>query len=381
MKKWPLILALLPFAAFAQTKPKTTTTSKTVVTPKPPVTKGFTIEGKVDGFDEGTDVLMYKNGENVEMARTKIAKGKFVLKGTLSEPSLCFVIIGSEKPVEIFVENAIISMKGKKMQPPVYEIEGSASHKDFAQFLKNFMPFATQSNAISQTLNATPVGTEREKLMESYNTNKAGLQKVIDDFVTAKPKSAINPFILHATFNFYDDIVQLERRYNLMDAKLKTTEGGVQLRDFIADAKIGAIGTDAMDFSQPDTTGKAISLSSFRGKYVLIDFWASWCGPCRSENPNVVENFKKFSSKNFTVLGVSLDRTGQKEKWVSAINEDHLTWTHVSDLQWWSNSVALLYKVKSIPQNFLVDPQGKIVAKNLRGPDLEAKLCELLGCN
>jgi peroxiredoxin len=113
----------------------------------------------------------------------------------------------------------------------------------------------------------------------------------------------------------------------------------------------------------------------------LLDFWASWCGPCRQENPTVVQNYHKFKDKNFTVLGVSLDRPGQKAKWLQAIHADNLTWTHVSDLQFWNNAVAQQYRVQSIPQNFLIGPDGKIVAKNLRGPDLESKLCEVLGCN
>ena len=122
-----------------------------------------------------------------------------------------------------------------------------------------------------------------------------------------------------------------------------------------------------------------IPVASSEGKFLVLDFWASWCRPCRAENPNVVKAYNKFKDKNFTVLGVSLDQ--QKDAWVKAIEKDKLAWTQVSDLQSWNNSVAQMYRVQSIPQNFLIDPNGKIVAKDLRGADLEKKLCELLGCN
>jgi len=363
MKKLLFALLLSPLLVVAQTN-----------------TKGFTIEGKLDGYPDGTEIRLFKNGENVETAKTKLLKTKFVIKGKVDEPILCFLIIGDDKPVEMYVENAIITIKGKKVQPPAFEISGSASHKDFAEFLKGFMPLAQQSSTLAATVNKTAPGAERDALMVTYNKQQEAIQAEIDKFIKTKPRSLVSAFVLRATYQFNEDIIKLENRYNQLDAAVKNSAAGKELDAFITESKIGAIGTEAIDFSQPDTTGKSISLSSFRGKYVLVDFWASWCGPCRSENPNVVENFKKFSSKNFTVLGVSLDRPGQKDKWVNAIKEDGLTWTHVSDLQFWNNSAAVLYNIKGIPQNILVDPQGKIVAKNLRGPALQEKLCELLGC-
>lgn len=138
------------------------------------------------------------------------------------------------------------------------------------------------------------------------------------------------------------------------------------------------LGKQAPDFSLPDVNGKEVKLSSFRGKYVLVDFWASWCGPCRQENPNVVKAYNQFKDKNFTILGVSLDREGQKDKWLKAIKDDGLTWTHVSDLKFWESNVVPLYHIEGIPYNVLVDPEGKIIAEGLRQQQLLTKLQEVL---
>ena len=138
------------------------------------------------------------------------------------------------------------------------------------------------------------------------------------------------------------------------------------------------VGKEAPDFGMPDANGKEVKLSSFKGKYVLVDFWASWCGPCRQENPNVVNAYNRFKDKNFTVLGVSLDRPGQKDKWLKAISDDQLTWTNISDLQFWNSPVVSLYGFEGIPFNILVDPQGKVIAEGLRGSGLEGKLEEVL---
>ena len=151
---------------------------------------------------------------------------------------------------------------------------------------------------------------------------------------------------------------------------------GMYLAQYIAESKKNAVGSLLPDFTQADTTGKPFTLSSLRGKYVLIDFWASWCGPCRRENPNIVAAYNKYSKKNFTILGVSLDQA--KPAWLDAINMDGLSWNHVSDLHGWSNAVAQQFQIVNIPQNILLGPDGKILGKNLRGASLERKLSRVL---
>lgn len=175
-----------------------------------------------------------------------------------------------------------------------------------------------------------------------------------------------------------DDIRIYDKVFKGLSKDVQKSKEGLSVKKTIDAFMTVRIGAEAPLFSSPDTAGHTVNLKDFRGKYVLLDFWASWCGPCREENPNVVKAYAQFRDKNFTVLGVSLDQKNKYDAWVKAINDDGLTWNHVSDLTYWDNAVAKLYCVRSIPQNFLIDPKGKIVGANLRGEELFKKLQELI---
>lgn len=375
MKNFFLFL-FLPFFSFAQVNGPATAAVKESKTSKTKAS-GFSIAGNIKGLNDGEVKITTVQGDQ-KVASGMAKNGVFTLTGKIDEPGLYWLTLGKEQPQYIFLENSPIKISGQQANIKTLQIEGSQSHKDFQQFRKSFDPLFADLNALALQLQQTSED-KKSTLVQQYNDAVAAMNKAIGEFVSAKPSSYVSVFLLAVTKQISESVSDLEKRFNSLDPALKQSAGGKELESYIAFAKIGAVGSQAVEFTQKDVNEKPVSLSSFRGKYVLLDFWASWCKPCRMENPNVVKAYNKFKDKNFTILSVSLDQ--QKDPWLKAIGKDGLAWTHVSDLKFWNNDVAQLYHVQSIPQNYLIDPDGKIVARDLRGEDLEKKLCELLGCN
>jgi len=217
----------------------------------------------------------------------------------------------------------------------------------------------------------------KNKIMAQFKSLDKESKNVYRKYLQANPSSPIAMYVINQYAGYDINADEVEPLFAALPASVKSYPSYKEFSDRLAVARKIGVGKPALNFTQNDTAGKPVSLSSFKGKYVLVDFWASWCRPCRRENPNVVSAFNKYKDKDFTVLGVSLDQPNAQARWIKAIHDDNLTWTHVSYLKYWNNEAAQLYGVRAIPFNLLLDKEGKIIAKNIRGEELQTKLAEI----
>jgi len=258
--------------------------------------------------------------------------------------------------------------------PEIYGLTLDPTGASYMLFLDG-NPVTVQLNFAPYYSNSVTTGSELQDLFVAYQEQE---NVKIDEFIKQHPKSLVSAYALYRNFSYRLSAEEITANIQLLDKSLWNTPYVKVLEDLIKTLETVEIGKQAPDFTSTDPQGNSVSLSQSYGKsYILVDFWAAWCVPCRNENPNVVAAYQKYKDNGFTVFGVSLDHN--KEAWIEAIEKDELTWPHVSDLKYWNSDAAELYGVRAIPANFLLDAEGTIVAKNLRDEDLHAKLKELYG--
>lgn len=349
------------------------------------------VKGTASFADPASTLFLYYDKDNGEKIRdsTGIKNRKFQFSGELDVPVLARLWVSFMKKegktrkaekVEFYLEKGVVRIDIKDSASKTV-VSGSKSQKDFETINELIRPYEMENRALREEfaeMEKKKDSVKMDGIAKSVRNNNLKIKEIRKQFVLDHPSSFVSLKVLQDYAGVIIDPAITEPLFNSLADNIKTTESGKKFYESIQESKITAVGTMAMNFTQNDTAGNSVSLSDFRGKYVLLDFWASWCGPCRAENPNLVKAFNQYKEKNFTVLGISLDKSDDKEKWLKAIYKDGLTWTQVSDLQFWDNAVARQYRIHSIPQNFLIDPSGKIVAKNIRGEELQKKLAEIL---
>lgn len=353
-----------------------------------PIKSNFTLSGTAKGVKEGTMVYLERQDDAkgiVAIDSAKVTKGQFTMNGMSVEPAVNFIQVkGVEGKIAFILDQGAINFTIYKDSIAKSKIGGTLDNDALQQF-NVFTQKVQQKMQDFQAVNA-----EKMKLAQA-NNDQVTVKNLMDEFgvlqnelvsyTSSFPEKNLTSFLsvllLDNMFNQPEvDIKKIKRIYVALPVKLQKTKTGISVKTKLDNYKDISVGNAAPDFSGPTPDGKTVSLKEALGTVTIIDFWASWCGPCRKENPNVVALYNEFHEKGLNIIGVSLDKDGSK--WKEAIAKDGLTWNHVSNLQFWSDPIAVLYNIKSIPATYILDEKGIIIATNLRGDELRAKIVSLL---
>ncbi|MET3020805.1 TlpA disulfide reductase family protein [Flavobacterium hydatis] len=312
-------------------------------------------------------------------AQTQAQESNLQLKGTVIDTvaqyvylqkfhNKMFTTIDSAK-----VKEGSFSFKTKVKTPELYGLSVNTEDSPLYVFLEKG-PINVKLSPKKYYSTSVVEGSESQNLFESYRKSK---EVEISTFITENPKSIVPAYVLYRNWSYRLTPEQITQNIALLDKSQQNSTYVKELKELVTVLDGLSVGKKVPDFTANDPQGKSVRLSENLKGYTLVDFWASWCGPCRRENPNIVAAYKEFHDKGFNIVGVSLDK--KKENWIKGIQDDNLTWLHVSDLLFWNSAIAKLYGVRAIPGNYLVDSKGIIVAKNLHGEELQTTLRSLLG--
>ncbi len=340
----------------------------------------FRIEGEnVDG--QRVRIAMLDDNVPRFVDSTVVKGNEFVLRGKVQFPDFYLVYIGNNGPVELFLENSRITVDCSIDSLSQAEVRGSASHDLFTSFFEGMEPYMERIQAARASLSEATVpltDSQRDSVYAGIDNINKDLRKSMLDFFRTHNNSVVSPFLLNHTLLRELPLNELKPIVDQFAPEIKDSRHTLRVREYLDMKMRTVVGAQFTDFAMSDTTGNPVKLSDYvgKGKYVLMDVWAAWCAPCRAANPTLVALYNKYRSRNFEIVGVSLDR--ERAAWLKGIRDDKLTWPQMSDVKFWQSEVVELYDINTIPFAILFDPEGKVLYYPISASELEKVLADLL---